>query len=315
MRSTLTMEPSLAFKQQGRSLAVRRPKLGRPALGLGSILAVACMCPPAFAQGTATQATASGGDASSYPSCVGRTITPAESEAAHTIYLAGRVQYDDSNWDAAIAQFREAYRRDCNRHELLVILSRAYEANHDRQEAINALQTYLDRVPANGPDVPGLQSRLANIKAALAAEKKKQAASNAAEPPPRDDREPRHHTPYPWILVGVGAAAMVTGGVLFAVRPAFPDGACERSTNKCAPGSDFEKNRDDAEAHTNLGWWGTGLLIGGGLAAVGGVVWYLLEPTDPAPEKTDKPAARTVKPRILPSFGPGFAGAAFGGTF
>lgn len=311
MRSTLAMEPSPANKH-GRSPAIRSPKLGKPALGLGWIVAVACVSPSALAQSASTSSASSSSDASSYPSCVGRTITPAESEAAHTIYLAGRVQYDDSNWDAAIAQFREAYRRDCNRHELLVILSRAYEANHDRQEAINALQTYLDRVPANGPDVPGLQSRLANIKAALAAEKKKQAA--ATTEPPREEREPRHHTPYPWILVGVGGAAMVTGGVLFAARPSFPDG-CNRSTNRCDPGPNFDQIRKDAQLHTNMGWWGTGLLIGGGVAAVGGLVWYLLEPTDPAPEKTDKPAARTIKPRVLPSFGPGFAGAALGGTF
>ena len=83
--------------------------------------------------------------ADEYPTCTGRTVTPADSEAAHIKYLAGKVDYDEYRYASAIAQFRDAYARDCHKHELLIIISRAYELNGDRASAIRALETYLER--------------------------------------------------------------------------------------------------------------------------------------------------------------------------
>jgi len=43
----------------------------------------------------------------------------ARASALTRFYQAGKVQYDDKNYDAAIVQFREAYKRDCSKHDLL----------------------------------------------------------------------------------------------------------------------------------------------------------------------------------------------------
>ncbi|WP_146648071.1 tetratricopeptide repeat protein [Labilithrix luteola] len=295
-------------------------------LGLGLGVASA----PAHAQsGTAAS--------SSYPSCTGRTISQSESDAAHTIYLAGRVQYDDSNWDAAIAQFREAYRRDCTKHELLVIISRAYESKGDKQEAINALQTYLERVPANSPDAPALRTRLENIKRQLAEEnkKKEQAAAAAAAstpppatttttttttPPPATER--REHTVLPWIVVGVGGAAVVAGAVLLLAAPKMPP-SCDESTGNCTypptvnssnatqlQKDEFDQNRETAGRAVGMKQAGTITLIGGGVLVVGGLVWHFLEPTGSA-----ETGATAKRPKITPAVSPTFAGVSLGGSF
>ena len=106
-----------------------------------------------------------------------------ESERAHTIYQAGKVQYDDKNYDAAIAQFRDAYKRDCSKHDLLIIISRAYELKGDKAEALRALETYVERVP-NSPDIDDAQER------DRVAEEADRRAGGAAGPRPRRRRRP-----------------------------------------------------------------------------------------------------------------------------
>lgn len=297
-------------------------------LSLGLGIASGVVSTPAYAQSNAS---------TSYPSCTGRTVSQSESDAAHTIYLAGRVQYDDSNWDAAIAQFREAYRRDCTKHELLVIISRAYESKGDKQEAINALQTYLERVPANSPDAPALRTRLENIKRQLAEEQKKKeqaaAAAAAATPPPSSTAttttmpppatERREHSVLPWVVVGVGGAAVVAGAVLLLAAPAMPP-ACDESTGNCTypPGvnssnatqrqrDDFDQDRETAGRAVGMKQGGTIALIGGGVLVVGGLVWHFLEPTGSV--ETGTPTAK--RPKITPAVGPSFAGVSLGGSF
>ena len=114
-------------------------------IGLGLLVAT-------FAAGSAlAQAHAQSSSAAYPPPAARPTVPQSESERAHTIYQAGKVHYDDENYDAAIVQFRDAYKRDCSKHDLLIIISRAYELKGDKVEALKALETYVERVP-NSPD-------------------------------------------------------------------------------------------------------------------------------------------------------------------
>lgn len=284
----------------------------------------------------------------SYPSCVGRTVSPAESDAAHKIYLAGRVQYDDSNWDAAISQFREAYRRDCTKPELLIILSRAYEAKGDRPEAVAALQAYFARVPADSPDATALRSRLANIQKQIAKDEEKARASQPpTTPPPAADGAPsgttkpvvtatwdaprsseprpsRGHTALPWVVTGLGVATVATGIVLLVTAPDMPPN-CNQDTGKCtfqdpsktqdtASKAELAQNEKDSEqankaVSTNVA--GTITTIAGGALLVGGLAWHFLEPTGPV----DADRAQTKTLTVSPSVGLHSAGVSLGGTF
>src|SRR5690242_18611823 len=85
---------------------------------LGTAVAV-----PAFAQSSAPAGGGGGpasasGAASVYPQCA-TTPTKAESDKAHSAYLLGKSSFDEGDYASAITMFKEAYRRDCTKHELL----------------------------------------------------------------------------------------------------------------------------------------------------------------------------------------------------
>ena len=282
------------------------------ALGLGLLLGAAITV-PALAQ-------TSGGQA--YPTCTGKTVTQADSDAAHSKYLAGKVDYDEAKYDAAIAQFREAYARDCNKHDLLIIISRAYELKGDKQEAIRALEAYLDRVPPNAPDTSAHRNRLENMKKALA-EAPPQPTGTATSsptagptgtsaPPPPPPQEQNEHTIYPWLVVGAGGVAAAVGAVLLATAPSLPTG-CDEGNGTCTrlPGeteAQYQDRREQAGASVQQPIWGIVTLAAGGALIAGGLVWHFLEPTGPKEQEAGKL-------KVRPLVAPGYGGVALGARF
>jgi tetratricopeptide (TPR) repeat protein len=281
-------------------------------IGSGLLLAVATSV-PALAQSAS-------GSATPYPYPAACSSVPqSESERAHTIYQAGKVQYDDKNYDAAIAQFREAYKRDCSKHDLLIIISRAYELKGDRVEALKALEMYLERVP-NSPDAPTHRNGIESLKRQIAAAPPPVATPTAptststAAPAPAELRE---HTVPPWLVVGLGGAAVVTGAILLVTTPKVPPN-CDESSGSCrlisatatTPAESMTQLENDrSQAGTAVGQQKAGLiLIVGGVGVIGiGLLWHFLEPTGPV-EKTG-----STKPSLVPAVAPGYAGVSLGG--
>ena len=272
-------------------------------IGSGLLLAVATSV-PALAQ------SASNGQTPYPAACT--SVPQSESERAHTIYQAGKVQYDDKNYDAAIVQFREAYKRDCSKHDLLIIISRAYELLGNRPEALRALEMYVERVP-NSPDIATHKIGIENLRRQIAAAPPPTATATAPVPsstaaPPVETRE---HTIPPWLVVGLGGASIVTGAIFLVVAPAVPAN-CDTKKGSCTstgPTDDIAK--DQKQAGTAVGETTGGLIaiIAGAGVLGAGLLWHFLEPTGPV-EKTGK-----IKPQLVPAVAPGYAGMSLGGTF
>jgi tetratricopeptide (TPR) repeat protein len=298
------------------------------AFGLGLLVAVSSST--ASAQ-QAAAAPASPGAGQPYPTC-SRPVTPDEVESAHQKYIAGKVDYDEARYDSAILRFRDAYARDCTKHDLLVIISRAYEQRGDRAEAVRALEEYLKRVP-NTPERSTYEIRIQTLKEAIDKENKQKAAAAAAAAnnsgtngagagnagsgaPPAAEKE-GGHTPYPWILVGVGGAAIVVGGILLVVAPKLPPN-CDDATNICTsnavdPSSPAAKaalknDQDNAGKHVGLTTGGLVAIIGGVGLLGAGLVWHFVEPTG-----SSSSASRT--PHLTPAVAPGYAGLSLGASF
>ena len=275
-------------------------------IGFGFLVAVASAV-PAYAQSAAS-------GVQYPPACAASSVPSAESDKAHAIYAAGKVQYDDGSYEAAIAQFRDAYKRDCSKHDLLVIISRAYELKGDRAEAIKALELYLAR--ENPADAATHRTKIDNLRKQIAAQP---APPTTTAPPP----EIREHTIPPWIVVGFGGAAVVAGVIVLIVAPKLPPG-CDASSLTCnvvdnagrpvPTPTDAQKAqlpKDQATAGASVGQNKGGLitLICGIGILGGGLLWHFLEPTGPST------STGSFKPKVTPEVAPGYAGMSVGGSF
>ena len=294
---------------------------------------------PAFAQpGTEAQV-------SPYAACAGKP-SQADTEAAHGAYMAGKGSFDEADYTTAINYFKDAYRRDCTKHELLVIIARAYELQGDRREAVHALETYLDRMPA-AQDAEVQKRHIANLRrelieraAASASASASGAGSASASPvaaaapspsssapvvapsptdttpsPPSSGAptagiapSPRQHSVGPWVLIVAGGAAAITGGVLFGVGT----GQVSSAESVCGSSHLNCPAGSSAIGQGNSGRTNesVGVAVGAvGLAAVvGGIIWHFAEPTGSTRPKSGRPS-------ISPEIGPRFAGVGVTGSF
>jgi tetratricopeptide (TPR) repeat protein len=266
---------------------------------------------PAFAQ-----------QASQYPApCDASKVSKADVDRAHMLYLSGKQFLDESNYEKAISYFKDAYSIDCSVHAILPIIATAYERKGDKLEAIHALEEYLKRAPT-ASDREVIERRIGNLRAQLPPPPPSTATAppppsmTAITPPPppsvsatatpgqsptappsSSELPPAsggRHSVAPWVLVGAGGAATITGVVLFLVGA----GKVSDAANKCPTRTNCDPSTAD-EGNNGRTLETVGGIAGGiGLAAVaGGLIWHFVEPTSP-----------TTGIIVTPSVAPGYAG-------
>jgi len=136
----------------------------------------------------------------------------------------------------------------------------------------------------------------------------------------------REHTIPPWIVVGVGGATAITGGILYFVSRGDVPSQCNFDSRSCASGTSqsIQKSAEDATSRAN-----TGLIIGivGVVVLAGGLVWHFVEPTGPVTVPASSSSSSTAKltfdslhvsPVILPTTPNGngsFTGLSASGSF
>lgn len=280
----------------------------RSPLLLASLLSVVAAI-PALAQTAAPR--------SSYPACAAQP-SPADVETAKKAFELGLKNFNEADYEHAVFYFKDAYRNDCTAHKILTSIGKAHEYKGDRAEAIVAYETYLERVP-NAPDADVMRKRIANLKATLpptpastmpasttptttATASETAPTASSAPPPSTSSASEGGHTIAPWIVTGVGAAALITGGALVIVgngKVSDAEGKCP-ARQGCA--QDVTDSGNSGRSLMSIGW-----IVGGvGVAAVaGGLIWHFVEPTGPETKKA------VFTPLVLP----GFAGASVGGRF
>jgi hypothetical protein len=265
-----------------------------------------------------------------YPQpCDPSRVSKADVERAHTVFLSGKQYLEESNYEKAISYFNDAYSIDCSVHGILPIIATAFERKGDRAEAIRALEEYQRRAP-NAPDHEVIERRLRNLNDQLARE---QASAAAAAPPPPAAPPPSAPAPpaptaapppsppppspppappepqasgpsaLPWVIVGIGGAALIAGGVTWLVGDSdvkSAEATC-KVHDPCSDPAAVSKGNDGR----TLELIGGPMFIGGVVVGTAGLIWAFLE----APKRSPRPAA------VAPVIAPGYAGVGLSGHF
>lgn len=256
-----------------------------------------------------------------------REATPEEVEGARGAHQAAKQFYERAEYARAIQYWRDVFRFDCNAIGTLLNIANAYERLGDRENAIFALETYVKRVPA-GTDVTKIQTRIQNLKElqAQAAASASAAASAAAPPPsattppppPSATTPPIMVKPYgvgPGVTAGLGAVAIVAGGILIPVGKLRVDevidgGRCTQDGDKFScPDIALVDRAQSGQTMVLAGKVAMGI---GAAAFIGGLVWEFAA-NKPVAQEADKPATGRV--RISPTISPSQTGVMVHGTF
>lgn len=211
-----------------------------------------------------------------------------DDEAARRHFTAGRGLYDVGRFDQAAVEFEEAFRLS-QRPALLYNLYIAYRDAGNAAKAAENLRRYLEEMP-DVEDRVNLRARLEQLEAQAARETTTQ---SQLEQQQRELEEQRRRerdaelrggpSPVPWIITGVGGAALIVGaitGVLAldatsTLEENCPNDVCNLDYE------DYEDDLDSAETLVALTDW---LLLGGGIVAAAGLTWGIISLTSDGEE-------------------------------
>lgn len=286
--------------------------------------------------GTETSpATEPAASANPFPPCADK---PSESDvaAAQGAFQAGKVSFDEADYERAISYWEDAFRRDCTATALLLNLARAYELNEEPRNAVVALKTYLEREPETAERAP-IEKRIEVLEQKEANQTQPSPAPTigqrpvsrstpkAAPPPapaqpvqPAPPKKPAARRPItPLIVGGAGLAVFIGAGAIYLNAmndvSTFEDVCNVGGERQCATA----EQRDDANsARLKANISGPIALLGAATTA-SGVVWYFLTKPVPVQQKgRDTPAAKkSGSLRWTPQVSQGFAGLSVDGVF
>ena len=263
--------------------------------------------------------------AETYPECTSEP-SDEEVEAAKGAFMAGKAAFDEADYDRAITYWNDAYRRDCTAHDLLQNLARAYELGGQKQAAIDALKTYLERVP-DSPKREQFERRIEKLQEQLEEETLEPAEPVAeapapapspvspgpTSPPPDASSAPGRRPSGPLVFAGAGGIVALAGGIAYlsgAGKASDYEDQCGTDRRHC-PSDEIKQDAQDWRTRQTV--YGITSWVGVA-AAVGGLGWYLASPRRPASTaRLGHDGRRSVTLRPLVS--PGFGGLAVRGRF
>lgn len=186
---------------------------------------------------------------------------------ARAQFQLGETLYSEGQFEEAATAFQEAYDAS-GRRELLYNLYLAWRDARRDARAADALERYLHAMEGEELDNRVLlERRLSALREAPDAD---------VEQVPIDlghgMRQPRSPSIVPWVVVGVGAAALVVGGITGVLALSKESDLLER-----CPERDCPELQSEADGGRRLARTTDALLIGGAIVTGAGIVWAVLD--------------------------------------
>ncbi len=285
---------------------------------IGSLVLAACCVLPAV--GHAQE--------ESYPPCT-RTPTEADVAAAKGAFQAGRVSFDEAEYERAITYWQDAYRRDCTATGLLLNLSRAYELNGNLVNAVHALEEYLARNP-DTPQRAQLERRVAFLRerleqSAAAAPPSPESSTDPVEPettasakrpeqevlaPPAEQAATEERPLWPLFVAGGGGLIAIVGSILYFDASSDVSEYRDLCRGSTCPDEKTASAANDAASNQTT----YAVVTVGGLAVLGGgLAWYFLGSGDAGGASGALPLNGSLA--MTPLAGPQFGGLELRGAF
>ncbi|MCB9593497.1 MAG: hypothetical protein H6719_12255 [Sandaracinaceae bacterium] len=193
---------------------------------------------------------------------------------ARALYEAGAAAYAGGRYGEALAHFQRSYELS-GRPELLNNIGSAAERDRQDELAVESYERFLAEVP-DTPIRPRVERRIEALRRLLAeAREAPEASTGPAEtqgPAAGSPADDGGAGPAPWIVVGIGAAVAVVGGVLLGI------GLADRSAVE-TPGAGAiwtDETQASYERGPALLTSGAILLPVGVVAVAAGVVWAVV---------------------------------------
>jgi len=215
-------------------------------------------------------------------------------------FAAGTRAYANGEFERALASFQRAYKLTGS-PDLLYNIATVSDRMRRDEDALAAYEGYLEARPKS-VDREHVEGRIDVLRTAIEARNRAEldaeiearkaaidaAARVKAERPLTEYVGPG---PGPWITIGVGGAALVTGAVLVGL------GQKDQKAIESAPaGSSYSMVEEMADRGPRRTKAGIALMAMGGVGVVGGVIWQLTGGHEEAmPEVSIGPTGISVK--------------------
>ena len=198
---------------------------------------------------------------------------------AKKAFARGTRAYENGDFESALASFRRAYKLTGS-PDLLYNIATVSDRMRRDEQALAAYEGYLKARPKS-TDREHVQSRIDVLRTAIEARKRAELeaeieareAAIAAAAAVKAERPLTRYVgpgPGPWITIGIGGAAVVTGAVLVGL------GQRDQKAVESAPaGSSYSNVEEMADRGPRRTKAGVALLAVGGAGVIGGVIWQL----------------------------------------
>jgi tetratricopeptide (TPR) repeat protein len=210
-----------------------------------------------------------------------RSSRSGDRSRAVVLFERSEVLYKEGNFAQAAVLLQQAYELE-QEPILLYNLGRALESDGQLQQASEAFERYLATAKLNPSERKALQARVASLKEQYetnerikkerdeAQQRQKEAENRLLEQSQKPSAvEDSSMGPWPWVILGVGAAGLATGTVLAVMAS---------SKHKEAEDEPIQqKALELQESANNLSTASAVFLVAGGVVAAGGLTWVLIE--------------------------------------
>ena len=189
------------------------------------------------------------------------------------LFKQSKDKYRSGDFQAAANLLEEAYELH-DEPVLLYNLARAYEGLGELERAAAAYEQYLVAEP-DTKDRGAIEQKVSNIRKQVAErDALAEQARSAADPAQPTRTEPAGVSPWPWVLVGVGAAGVGTGAILGVMANDKHDDAVAEPSALAA--QDLQSSAEALVVAANLAF------IAGGLVAAAGLAWGITDLSKPS---------------------------------